>query len=442
MARTRTKAATKAPDAAEVIKTTTPKVQLGPESANPPLLFILPEDASAEARIISLENPRYQSEDRYLVCPEKGVYEFTKVAAPKTTPRSWLLCPDKETTSETGTKTKEKTKPKGFVTRNADLFIATPIDPLFLLLPVLNPSSKPSESGKKLFLSGDDYLERIATSSPQISSLLRGETLRRLLERRMGAVCETVNAGDETMYRWDEGKLLEELLKKARQMVKAGLPESMEEKLIRKALEAPLLSIRREDSSMHELNREDTLTSEAADASDTQTTISGTDSPATSFSGVSTAATSFSGESTITNNTISKIAILPPNAPDGVVELLRLRTAFLFICSNYIAPYISTLLKKRISSLESPIDFGPLDIHMAELAKLRQEAIASRSLGDYSRKRGMDDDDETIEIREEKKRKKEEDDKRKKAGVSVGLRKLQKVNTTGMKKMSDFFKKK
>ena len=54
----------------------------------------------------------------------------------------------------------------------------------------------------------------------------------------------------------------------------------------------------------------------------------------------------------------------------------------------------------------------------------------------------MEEDDETIEIRAEKKRKKEEEDNRKKAGVSMGLRKLQKVNTSGMKKMSDFFKKK
>ena len=40
------------------------------------------------------------------------------------------------------------------------------------------------------------------------------------------------------------------------------------------------------------------------------------------------------------------------------------------------------------------------------------------------------------------KRKKDEEDKRQKAGESRGVKNLKKVNVTGMKKMSDFFKKK
>ncbi|RYC55362.1 hypothetical protein CHU98_g10847, partial [Xylaria longipes] len=60
--------------------------------------------------------------------------------------------------------------------------------------------------------------------------------------------------------------------------------------------------------------------------------------------------------------------------------------------------------------------------------------------GDYARKRVLDD--EEVADRAEKKRKKEEDDKRKKTGESRGVRNLKKVNTAGMKKMSDFFKKK
>ena len=53
----------------------------------------------------------------------------------------------------------------------------------------------------------------------------------------------------------------------------------------------------------------------------------------------------------------------------------------------------------------------------------------------------MEDDDED-ESRAEKKRKKDEEEKRKKAGESRGVKNLKKVNTAGMKKMSDFFKKK
>jgi hypothetical protein len=72
---------------------------------------------------------------------------------------------------------------------------------------------------------------------------------------------------------------------------------------------------------------------------------------------------------------------------------------------------------------------------------MRQEAVSMRSLGDFSRKRSIIEDEDS-ETRAEKKRKKEEEEKRNKAGVSRGVKNLKKVNTSGMKKMSDFFKKK
>ncbi len=53
----------------------------------------------------------------------------------------------------------------------------------------------------------------------------------------------------------------------------------------------------------------------------------------------------------------------------------------------------------------------------------------------------MNEDDEALGIRAEKKRKKEEEDKRKKSGESRGVRDLKKVDTTGMKKLSDSFGK-
>ncbi|KAH8598849.1 ribonuclease H2, subunit B [Bisporella sp. PMI_857] len=439
--KTRNRTSAKAPEAVETPTSTAPKVLLAPESTNPPLLFILPDNVSSDARIVSLRNPRHLSEDRYYICPQKGIYEFTKVATPKTTPRSWFLLPQEEDVSNGG---QTNGKGQGFITRNADFFMATPIDPLFILLPALNPPSKSTEPTKKLFLSGDDYLERVEGASPHIKDFLRAGSFRMLLDSRMKAVCDTVEAGDETMYRWSEEKLLQELLEKARNMVVQGLPASMEEKLIRKALDMPMSSIKREESSMHELNQGVEATTTNIAETDSQTTESTTDSITTSFSEASTAATALCDEFPSESTAVKAAPSIPTiTAPDGVAELLRLRTAFLFTCSNYLAPYISTGLKKLLSSKESPVDFTPLDAHLAHLAMLRQEALASRSLGDYSRKRGMnDDDDETIEERAEKKRKMDEEEKRKKAGISVGLKKLQKVNTTGMKKMSDFFKKK
>ncbi|KAJ6166653.1 hypothetical protein N7470_002100 [Penicillium chermesinum] len=71
---------------------------------------------------------------------------------------------------------------------------------------------------------------------------------------------------------------------------------------------------------------------------------------------------------------------------------------------------------------------------------MRAEALASRKMSDFTRKRGLDD--EEVEARAEKKRKKEEEEKKAKASESRSVKNLKKVNTTGMKKMSDFFKKK
>ena len=346
---------------------------------------------------------------------------------------------------EDGVDKKDISTPKGFVTRTADLYTVTPIDPLFLLLPALapQPASKSSEPTKKLFLSGDHYVERMTSISPDLNSFIRVESLRASFERRMAAVCDTVDAGVETMYRLNEEKLLQVLLQKARNIVDTGLPASVEDKLIRKALEVPMLSIKRDEIPSSEAVEEKSVVpgdsggvTPTAETPDTQTT---TESAATSFSEASTAATPFS-EDTVSQTPITS---LPPiNAPEGVAALLRLQTALFFICSSYLAPHLSEILKKKLSSSSSPVDFGPLDKHLAHLTKLRQEALAARSLGDYSRKRSMNEDDEGLETRAEKKRKKDEEEKRKKAGESRGVRDLKKVNVSGMKKMSDFFKKK
>ena len=105
--------------------------------------------------------------------------------------------------------------------------------------------------------------------------------------------------------------------------------------------------------------------------------------------------------------------------------------------------YISAPLCARFDELlasptESPVDFKPLQDRLQHIANLRAEALAARSLGDFSRKRGAEDVD-AAEARAEKKRKEDEETKKKKAGQSRGVRDLQKVNTGGMKKMSDFF---
>lgn len=107
---------------------------------------------------------------------------------------------------------------------------------------------------------------------------------------------------------------------------------------------------------------------------------------------------------------------------------------------SYIPDPLCTRLDEILASPESPIDFKPLQDRLQHIAALRAEALATRSLGDFSRKRGADDID-AAEVRAEKKQREEEDKKKQKAGQSRGVKDLQKVNTNGMKKMSDFFKK-
>jgi len=446
--KTRTKSAAKAAtESTDSKKSVAPKVQLGPDSDNPPKLFILPKDISNEARFISLINPRYSTQNRYFVCPEKGFHELTRVAAPKTTPRSWLLASDDDSNpprAEAVEDERNDDSSRGYISRNADLFIVTPIDSLFIVLPALVPlpTAKTSEPLKRLFLSGEDYFEKLTSSSPHLARFLRIRSLRKRLERRMAVVCDMVEAGDEIMFRLSEEKLLNVLLQKARSMVEKGLIPSMEEKLVKRTLELPLLSIKRgEVSSQEGVSEEDIVLADSTpESQDTQTTILSIDTAVTSFSGVSTAATSFSEDATVAQD--AKVAPPTIDTPEGIEDLLRLRTAFSFICSKYLAPHVTGILKAALASPGSAVNFAPLETHLAHIAKLRQEAFASRSLGDFSRKRAFDEDEEGGETRAEKKQKKEEEEKRKKAGESRGIKNLKKANISGMKKMSDFFKKK
>ncbi|KAI0199831.1 ribonuclease H2, subunit B [Astrocystis sublimbata] len=461
MARTRASNGTETSKTDNPTTTTTTsksRYTLPPPSDNPPKIFILPKKATDKARIVLLLHPRYAKPTRYLVCPETGFYEFTRIAAPKSTPRSWLIQTDGHASS-TEKKGKDGANFGTYVTSGAELFVATPVDPLFLILPTLiDPSSK---SERSRYISSDDHFDRIQEASPHLWEVMRwGEgAVRGLLEARLGAVCDTVEVGDEQMFRFSEEKLLREVLGKARRMSTKPLPRSMEEKFVVKPLEAPVLGVKRvatvtvtTTTTTTTLKDEETSTEPAQDESqiesvESQTSESVVDSSTSFASEASTAATSITPTQTPTptqgdEDSAALAEALRPAmvASAEVLALQRLRTAFNFLCSSYIPAALVTLLRARLSSQPEAVDFAPLDAYMSELSRLKQEAAASRSAGDYARKRVLDD--EEVEERAEKKRKKEEDDKRKKAGESRGVKNLKKVNTTGMKKMSDFFKKK
>ncbi|KAK4164500.1 ribonuclease H2, subunit B [Cladorrhinum sp. PSN259] len=405
-------------DKATTTSSSTSLYTLPDPPANPPKLFVIPKSATPGARIITLQNPRYSKPTRYLVCPSTGFYEFTKITtpSPSSNPRSWLLSPSSP-------------EPSSTTIESPDLFLATLFDPLFLLLPAL------STPGKRMFLSPDDHLDALPNPDRHLSQILTWEPTRKLVEQRMSVICDTVEAGDENMYRLNEKKLLAEIVSKAKKMSE-NLPKSMDEKFVRKALEAPVMAVKsaqagssESETAESEQSKGDTPASlksqESVSTTTTTTSISASDSQ------VSVAST------TITEPDVEIISSAMVASPQ-ILNLQRLRVAFNFICSSYIPPSISSALKEAFSSACDKIDFKPLDEYLEKLAKLRQEAAASRS-NDFAGKRGRDEEDDE---RAEKKRKMEAEEKVKKANQSRGVKKLAKVNTMGMKKMSDFFKKK
>jgi hypothetical protein len=288
-----------------------------------------------------------------------------------------------------------------------------------------------------MFLSLEDHLDSTPDPAKHMAELLAScPTTKDLVEARMKAVCDVVQAGDESMYRVNEARLLGEVLGKARGMVGGGgggggglLPGSMEERFVRKELEAPVLGVRVARGAAG--NGDGSGDGSATPSLESQASVESAETAASAESEVpaaSTAATSTAEEDVASAMT----------APEEVVKLQRLRVAFNFICSSYVALSVAGELKKSLAQATDLADFKPLDEYLDRLTKLRQEAAAARST-DFSRKRVADEEDDE---RAEKRRKKEAEEKSKKVNMSRGVKNLMKANTSGMKKMSDFFKKK
>ena len=428
------------------------------QSTEAPKLIVIPKAISENACILTLAHPRTAIPTRYYFCPETGVYEFTRIAAPKSTYKSLLIAPNHASnprSDESGYKTNtalsgniasraengatlsqklndgSSAMEKGCVSKTAELFTVTPMDPLFLIIRALDPmsSNSRSEPSKPLFRSAGDLFENLCPTSKHFDRLSNHRPTCEILESRMEILCDTVDAGDEKMYRLNEEKLVQELVRKARKMVSSGLPASMEEKFVRKTLEVPVISVKREDTSCSGAVLEE---APVPDLPTSQTTDSQTST--------SSLLTTFSDFSEVTNVTTPDQPSQLETPPE-VIDLLRIKTALSYINSAYLHPSLEITITNLLASDNSPIDFKPLASHLSQIARLRAEALSSRSLADFSRKRSMNEDDEAAETRAEKKRKKEEEEKRKKAGQSKGVRDLKKVDTTGMKKMSDFFGK-
>lgn len=405
------------------------------EDAAKPVLFaqekpmktlILPFNASPHARFILMENPRMSRLSRYFYCPVLGVYEFTAVG-PSSTPKSILLtaslqadgnthrqkCADKEYQDNSGL-----SDAQAFVSRTAQLLIATPVDLLFFLLPILSPIRNSKVRERKLFQPLDDILDSQESISRTLKAVLIGP-LRPKVEARMKAICDIIEAG-ETMYRINETKLIHELLQKARNVAKNGLPTSMEERFVSRELQPPIMSVSRNDESV----------------------IRGQMDPSTSTSQTVPSNGASKTSAVSHDSTLATDAIINECSPnESIRDLLRIRIAFNFILCSYVRKDLATKCEEILRSPESPLNFDSLDKHIQHLIELRARAMASRSTIDFVRKRGLNEDDGALIAQEKKKHKKIEDEKIAKATQARGVRELKKADTSGMKKLSSFFAK-
>ncbi|CAI4219887.1 unnamed protein product [Parascedosporium putredinis] len=382
----------------------------------PPRVRIPPTPSSSPCRLLRGQD----------LCPESGVYEFTQISAPSAAPRSWLFEQQPTTTqADDADETTTETKPKdinGYISKSADLFIATPFDPLFLVIPALLETA-PKSDAKRLFLASDDHLEKLPEDDSHLNEILRNDETRGLFESRMKAVCDTVEAGSEVMFRINEEKLFRVILGKAKKLAECSLPPSMEEKFVAKVLQAPMIARVRRDIPTAASGTSTPLTESAESQASTATAES---NGASAASQASTAATSVAEEPAVAEEDIATAMQASPE----VLALQRLRVAFDFICGSYIPVRLVAPLKEKFSDKAvSGTDFAPLDDYLTELAKIRAEAVAVRG-GTYGRKHGREEDEDVVQ--QEKKRKLEEE-KKKKAMESRGVRDLKKVDTTGMK---------
>lgn len=298
------------------------------------------------------------------------------------------------------------------------MYICTRTDPLFPLLPRLFPLRE-SPTAKR-FLPMEDLLDEIVDAGEgDWEEVVKCQAVR----GRIAAVCETVDVGGDKAYRASAEKLAGVLAGKCSRMAVGGLPKSMEEEFVGKALSRPLGDVMAEEAENEGSKQgEDVEKKEGGQGEDAENKESkqgeDTDKP-----------------SPPTDSQPARLRL--PDASEDVKRLLRIRVASQFLSTTYLPNHITQLLSTH---LQSTHDFTPLDYYLAALTKLRQETVAMRS-DDFSLKRSMEDEAEAGDRKKKKKDEEEAEKKKKKKNISRGVRDLKKVNTKGMQKMTSFFKK-
>ncbi|PUU75931.1 ribonuclease H2, subunit B [Tuber borchii] len=387
-------------------------------TTKPPHIVLLPSTLpSTDLKIITLPHPRTLVPTRYLVHPTQGLHEITKLAAPASIPRSWLLTPSEPSSPP-------KWLGNGQILQDGSMYICTPMDPLFVLLPRLFPADAADAINR--FLPMEDLFEEITKEEEEGDwGLVVGS---QVTEKRLAAVCESVDVGDERAYKPSREKLMRVLDGKCVRMAKGGLPATMEEEFVQKPLTRPMAEIMAEETerkkgaeSVKELEVRSIKKQEDNDGE-----RGGSDGEA--------AAEGAGALFTPPDSQAARPRLA--EASQEVTDLLRIRVASEFISNNYLSISIAEVLSDR---LQKSHDFTPLDSYLSELIKSRQEATAMRS-DDFTLKRSYQDEEGIVD-RKRKKKEAEEAEKKKKS-VSRATKELQKADTRGMAKMTTYFTRK
>ncbi|KAH0604302.1 uncharacterized protein H6S33_006679 [Morchella sextelata] len=365
-----------------------------------PRVFLLPKnDASTPFTIVTLPHPRTSVPTRFLLHGSTGLHEITKIVPASSAPRSWLLAPTTDTDTDTKTKTADTWLGTGQTLSDATLYLTTPYDPLFLLLPLLLPPVPTPTS--TLYQPLDDLLDALAESEAGAeegaeyhwAAVLAAPRCRAVLEARVKAISETTTPATGA-YRPALARAMAVLAKKCEAMAAPALPGSMEAAAVGRALSAGgAMGVEGVVAGVERLGV--SADKDAADAAE----------------------------------------------DERLRRLLRLRTAAEFLGGAYLAAHHAEAL---MVFLAGRWDFGAVEVRVGEVRAARNEVAVLRS-GDFAigGGRGGGGGGGGGEKKRRKKKEEEEEERKKRApAASKAVRDLGKVNTRGMAKMTSFFKKK
>ncbi|KAI5837281.1 ribonuclease H2, subunit B [Morchella snyderi] len=361
-----------------------------------PRVFLLPKnDTATPLTVVTLPHPRTSVPTRFLVHESTGLYEITKIVPAAGAPRSWLLTPDPDSPDSSdwlGT---------GHTIADATLYLATPYDPLFLLLPRLLPRV-PAHTGA-LFRPLDDLLDGLSEGEggadedgSHWAAVLRVQRCREVFAARVRAVSESAGAADA--YRPVEGRAVAVLARKCEVMAGGGgLPASMERGVVARVGGGGGVGV---EGVVEGVGRLGVGAAAAANA--------------------------------------DADANLEAGEEENMRRVLRVRTAAEFLGGTYLAAHHYEAL---MGVLAGRWDFEGLQRRLGAVEEERR-AVAVLRRGDFAVAGGGGGGGGGGKRRKEKEKEEQEERRRRPAVVSRAVKDLGKVNTRGMAKMTSFFKKK